>query len=196
MKSNFERCMQVVAKWEGGWSDHPHDNGGATMYGITIGTLSAWRGRPVSKAEVKALTKDEALQIYRAWYWQPVRGDDLPAGVDLVAFDPAVNSGPSRGAKWLQAAVGVAQDGMVGPATVKAAQSADPVRTINHACDVRLSWLRGLNDWPHFGKGWTNRVEDVRAQAILMARDQEVAKKASLPSFLRGICSKVKGEER
>ena len=193
-KGNFERCMAITATWEGGWSDHPEDNGGATMYGITIGTLRAWRGKPVTKDDVRRLTKAEALEIYRAWYWQPVRGDDLPLGLDLVAFDCAVNSGPSRGARFLQAAIGVAADGFVGPATVAAAKVADPVKTINKACDDRLGWLRGLDDWPHFGRGWTNRIEDIRKQALAMA-SAPAAKAAPEPrGWKEHLCALIRGK--
>jgi len=193
MNGAFERCMEVVAKWEGGWSDHPEDNGGATMYGVTIATLSAWRGHKVTKEDVRALTREEAREIYRAWYWQPVRGDDLPAGVDLIAFDAAVNSGPNRSARWLQTAVQARPDGHVGPATLKAVLALDPKAVIVSATQIRLLWLMGLPDWKHFGRGWRNRVEDVRAQAMVMARDEEAVKQAALPSFLKGICSRIKG---
>lgn len=172
MNGNFERCMAIVADWEGGWSDHPADNGGATMYGITISTLRAWRGKPVTKDDVRKLTKTEALRIYRAWYWQPVRGDDLPAGLDLAVYDLAVNSGPSRAARFLQGVLRVQTDGVIGSRTVSAAQAANVTAAINMICDNRLAWLRGLDDWPHFGKGWTNRVEDIRRKALDMARPQ------------------------
>lgn len=192
-KGNFESCMAITATWEGGWSDHPEDNGGATMYGITIGTLRAWRSKPVTKDDVRRLTKAEALEIYKAWYWQPVRGDDLPFGLDLVAFDCAVNSGPSRGARFLQGALGVAADGMVGPATVAAARAADPVKTINKACDDRLGWLRGLDDWPHFGRGWTNRVEDIRAKALAMASEDAAPAAKPCAGIFKSIRAKLKG---
>lgn len=196
MQGNFDQCMEVVARWEGGWSDHPEDNGGATMYGITIGTLRAWRGRPVTKDDVRRLTKAEALEIYRAWYWQPVRGDDLPAGVDLVAFDAAVNSGPGRSARWLQQALNVRMDGVVGPATVAAACREDPAALIVAATQVRLTWLRGLDDWRHFGRGWTNRVEDVRSKALLMAAAPEpTAEPDPRPTCWQRVKTFLKGED-
>lgn len=167
--TRFDRCMEVVARWEGGFSDHPQDNGGPTQYGITIATLRAWRGHPVTREDVQNLTRKEANAIFASWYWQPVRADDLPPGVDLVAFDFAVNSGPTRAARFLQRALGVEQDGIVGKGTIIAAKGADPAKTINRMCDDRLDWLKRLNDWPHFGKGWTNRVEDVRREALAMA---------------------------
>ena len=169
MKGNFDKCLPEILKHEGGWSDHPKDPGGATMKGITIGTYSDWKGRPVSKAELKAIPMSEIGAIYRKNYWDKVRGDDLPAGLDLVAFDGAVNSGPSRGAKWLQAGLGVKQDGVVGPATIAAANSADIKSVINRSCDARLAFLKTLKTWATFGKGWTNRVAGVRAKALSMA---------------------------
>ena len=170
MRDNFPACLAEVLRHEGGWSDHPKDPGQATMKGVTIGTYRAWKGRTVSKDELRRIPDSEVAAIYRAWYWQPVRGDDLPAGLDLVAFDAAVNSGPSRGAKWLQKAVGVTQDGKIGPATIGAARQADAALAVNRACDARMGFLRSLGTWPTFGKGWTRRVDSVRAVALAMAK--------------------------
>lgn len=174
MKDNFAKCLKEVLKHEGGWADHPKDPGGATMKGITIGTYRQWKGRPVTKAELRAISDAEVAAIYRRNYWNKVRGDDLPSGLDLVAFDAAVNSGPARGARWLQTALGVAADGMIGPKTIAAAQSADPETVINLALDVRLSFLKGLKTWQTFGKGWTRRVQSVRVVAIDMVAKPHV----------------------
>jgi lysozyme family protein len=168
MKSNFAKCLPEILKHEGGWADHPADPGGATMKGITIGTYRQWKGRAVTKAELKAISDEEVAAIYKRNYWDKVRGDDLPAGLDLVAFDAAVNSGPARGARWLQTALGVAADGKIGPKTIAAAEAADVATAINRALDVRLSFLRGLKTWPTFGKGWGRRVDGVRKVALGM----------------------------
>lgn len=77
--------------------NHPRDPGGATNWGITLATLAAHRGRAVGVEGVRALSRDEARAIYRKKYWQPIRGDAIPAGIDLATMDPAVNSGVSRG---------------------------------------------------------------------------------------------------
>jgi len=169
-KQSFEAAMPHVFRHEGGYADHPSDPGGATKYGITRATLSGWRGRPVSKTDVRRLTRDEAAAIYRARYWTAVCGDGLPAGVDYCVFDASVNSGPARAAKWLQAAARVRQDGVVGPVTLAAATARDPKRLIEDICDVRLAFLRGLSNWAVFGRGWERRVADVRRAARAMAR--------------------------
>lgn len=175
--ANFERALAHVLGHEGGYVDHPRDPGGATNLGITIATLSNWLGRPATKAEVRALTKDKVGPIYRARYWDAVRASELPDGIDLATFDPAVNSGPARGARWLQAALGVTQDGAVGPQTVAAAvQAPDKVAVIKKLCAKRLGFLQGLKTFATFGKGWTRRVAHVEATAIAWAATAAGAK--------------------
>lgn len=169
MKDNFKPCLDHVLKHEGGWADHPKDPGGATMKGVTIGTFAQYKGRNVTKAELRAISDYDLLAIYRRNYWDKVRGDDLPAGLDLVAFDAAVNSGPARGARWLQEALGVKADGKIGPETLAFARAANVTVTIDRACDIRLGFLQRLKTWPTFGKGWGRRVAEVRAEAKRMA---------------------------
>lgn len=169
MQQNFERCLQLVLAHEGGYVDHKADPGGATNLGITIGTLSGWLGRQATKAEVQALTRGTVAPIYRKNYWDVVKGDQLPSGVDYAVFDFAVNSGPSRAAIFLQEILGVAPDGKIGPITIAAAQRANAAQVVNRLCDDRLAFLRRLSTFPTFGKGWTSRVASVRAEALKMA---------------------------
>jgi lysozyme family protein len=137
--------------------------------GITHKTLAAWRGKPVTKADVRALSRDEATAIYAARYWKPIRGDDLPRGLDLVAFDAAVNAGPARGARFLQSGLGVTPDGKIGPQTLAAAQAAYVPAAIQRAIAFRLAFHRSLKTWPTFGKGWTARISSVEKRALEMA---------------------------
>jgi lysozyme family protein len=166
----FGRALSLVLKHEGGFVDHPKDPGGATNLGVTIGTLSAWLGRPATKADVKSLTVPAVSPIYKQNYWDKVRADELPAGVDYCVFDAAVNSGPSRAAKWLQRAVGAEADGAVGSETLKAVRALPAAVIINRICDDRLAFLKNLATWGTFGKGWSSRVEGVRREALAMAR--------------------------
>lgn len=169
MKANFEACLSEVLKHEGGWADHPKDPGGATMKGVTIGTFAQFKGRKVTKDELRAISDADLRAIYRRKYWDVVKGDDLPAGLDLVAFDAAVNSGPARGARWLQQALGIGVDGKIGPQTLAYARAANVRLVIEDATKVRLSFLRSLRTWPTFGKGWQRRVDDVKAAALRMS---------------------------
>lgn len=161
MKSNFDACLSEVLAHEGGYVNHPADPGGETNMGISR--------RSYPREDIRGMTRVRAAQIYRRDFWHPVRGDDLPPGLDLVAFDAGVNSGVSRGAKWLQGALGVAQDGRIGPQTVGRAQGPiDGVAVIQAACAARMGFLRGLRSWRTFSRGWTRRVASVEAAAVAM----------------------------
>lgn len=178
MKSNFDHCLRLVLAHEGRWADHPKDPGGATMKGVTLATYRKYRPG-ATKAQLRAISDADLAMIYRDGYWNKVKGDDLPAGLDLVAFDAAVNSGPGRGARWLQEALGVNPDGVIGPKTIAAAKDAHKEAVIDRACSIRLNWLRTLPHWPTFGKGWSRRVEGVRADAKAMAADHVTAPPAA-----------------
>lgn len=166
---NFAAALAHVLRQEGGYVDHPADPGGATNLGITQGTLAAWRGRAVNKDEVRALGREEAGAIYRARYWDAVRADTLPAGVDLSVFDCAVNSGPSRATRLLQRALGVAEDGLIGPATQAALDRADPAALIGAFTAARLAFLEQLSTFPVFGRGWRRRLAATEAAARRLA---------------------------
>lgn len=181
--SNFDRIIAAVLKDEGGYSDHPSDPGGATKYGITQRTLATFRRENVTKADVKALTIDEAKAIYRKNYWNMIRGDDLPGGIDYTVFDYAVNSGPARAAKALQWAIGFKGndvDGHIGDQTLAATDQATDAgqgkTIVNAICDGRMAFLKGLTTWPTFGKGWTRRVDGVRKTSLGMVKPQATGK--------------------
>lgn len=170
-RDRFAACLAEVLPHEGGYSDHPSDPGGATNLGITHATLAAWRGKPVTKQDVRNLSKAEASAIYRARYWDAVQGDLLPPGLDLAVFDYAVNSGPGRAARSLQAVLGVTQDGAIGPATLAAVRRSPGAATIiMDLCDTRMLFLRSLPTFGTFGKGWTKRVTSIEEAALKMAR--------------------------
>lgn len=169
MDRNFARALALVLKSEGGWSDNPADPGGATMKGVTLNTFRAYIKPGGTKEDLRAITDAQLSACYRRQYWDVILGAELPDGVDYAAFDFAVNSGPSRAAKYLQAAVGAIEDGRIGPATLAAIKAKPAADVINELCDARLAFLHRLPTWPNFGKGWNDRVKSVRAQAINMA---------------------------
>jgi lysozyme family protein len=148
---------------------HPKDPGGATKFGITRETLSRARARLASVEDVRALTRAEAVTVYRGQYWDGVRADELPPGLDLAVFDLAVNSGPVRAVRMLQTVLGVAADGIVGPVTLSAAWQADPTETIRRLTRARLGFLGRLAAWPVFGRGWRRRVLAVEQGALRLA---------------------------
>lgn len=168
MKGNFEQCLAITLKEEGGFVNHKADPGGMTNLGITRATYEQWVGRHVTDDEMRALTLKDVEPIYRANYWNRIRGDELPVGVDLVVFDFAVNSGSTRAAKYLQQACNVASDGIIGPKTLAACQQRDPEELVEQICQERLQFLKQLSTWDTFGKGWSARVGRIEAAAKKM----------------------------
>ena len=167
MNRGLERWLPEVLQHEGGYVNHPKDPGGATNKGITQKTYDSWRDRAGQpRQSVRNIRDDEVTAIYRRGYWDKVRGDELPAGVDYAVFDFAVNSGVSRASKYLQEVVGVTQDGVIGPATIAAVRRHAPVGVIRELCARRLLFLKGLSTWRTFGKGWGTRVDDVARLAL------------------------------
>lgn len=166
--ARFARALDHVFRWEGGFSDDPADPGGATRFGITRATLAEWRGEAVSVADVRALGRDEAAAIYRARYWDACRCGAMPAGLDLLVFDAAVNQGAGRAVRLLQAALGVARDGVIGPATLGAARSADARAAIVEFAARRMEAYGMLATFPRFGLGWSRRLMDGVAAALAM----------------------------
>ena len=119
MKSNFEECMARLLAHEGGYVWHAEDPGGETNFGVTRAVYEQYAGRQVMDGEMEGLTHDDVYPIYKENYWDRVRGDDLPSGVDWSVFDWGVNSGTSRAAKALQRIIGVEQDCGIGPMTLQ-----------------------------------------------------------------------------
>ena len=161
MKENYAKSLAAVLAHEGGWSDHPLDKGGATMRGVTQAVYDAFREtRGLPLRSVRYITDSEVGIIYANQYWNKVKADDLPSGIDYAVFDFAVNSGPSRAIKYLQMCLGVSADGVIGPVTMAAAKQAEPRYVIMLLCDKRLAFLKSLSTWPTFGKGWARRVAE------------------------------------
>lgn len=175
MKNNFDSSLKDVLVHEGGWADHPADPGGATMKGVTLAVFRRHYGSNKTKDDLRNITDEQLAHIYRTGYWDKCKCDDLPAGVDYAVFDSAVNSGPGRGAKWLQGAVGAVQDGRIGPNTLAKVAAHDPKTIIDDMLDRRLRFLQSLRIWRTFGRGWRRRVEGVRETALRMTEEDVAA---------------------
>lgn len=174
MKGNFSKLLKAALGIEGGVADRPlaDDPAGLTNAGVTHATYDAYRrAKGLPLRSVREITSAEATEIYDLQYWRPIRGDELPSGLDWAVFDMAINSGASRAVKELQRVLGVNVDGIVGLATLGAIDKADTALTINHYCDRRLAFMKGLKNWGANKNGWTRRVAEVRAAALDMADD-------------------------
>lgn len=150
----FDEAFTQLLGHEGGYSDHKADPGGATMWGVTerVARAHGYQG------PMRDLPVSLAKQIYRAAYWDAVQADQLPAPVRYSVFDAAVNSGVSQSVKWLQRALGVSDDGAIGPKTLAAAQAADGHVLKAKMLGARLQFMTDLATWPSFGRGWARRV--------------------------------------
>jgi len=168
MNTNWDACFSHVIKHEGGYVNHPSDPGGRTNLGVTQEVWENWMDRSVTEAEMKALTPEKVKPLYKDLYWDRIKGDQLPNGLDYCVFDACVNSGVRRASQWLQAALGVAADGSIGPRTIAAAIATPSVATITNFCAQRLHFLQGLSTWATFGRGWERRVAEVKATALSM----------------------------
>lgn len=120
----IDQIIDDIIRREGGYVNHPSDRGGPTKYGVTLATLSDYRGRACTESDVKALTKAEVASIYFQKYFVEPGINNLPAEIHPVVFDMAVNMGPAQTIKLLQRALSLLQDGIIGPKTIMVARNA------------------------------------------------------------------------
>lgn len=154
MRENFEHAFRELIENERGFSNDPNDPGGATMWGITevVARKHGYAG------EMKDLPQPLAKQISKYEYWDSINGDELPNEIDFQVFDAAYNSGPVQAKRWLQQAVGVTPDGVIGAETLAHVRTMDPDKATMRFDAYRLTFLASLKTWPSFGKGWVNRI--------------------------------------
>lgn len=189
MKENLARVLEWVFKDEGGYAERPEEGGGAVNMGITYAVFRAWRllqGKPEPTwADLKAMPKEEATEIYSAQYLKAINFDDLPAGVDYAQYDASVNGGVAGSIKILQEALGLVVDGYYGLVTRWAVQHREVPTLINKLCDIRIKTYQGFKIWNKianpdkplakqvtWGTIWSNRIAEVRKRALEMAAAQ------------------------
>ena len=167
--SNFEKCLEIILHHEGGYVNHPKDPGGETNLGVTKRVYEEWGGTK----DMKDLTVEDVAPIYKKNYWDRVKADQLPEGLDLCVFDWAVNSGTGRAAKKLQAMIGTTVDGGIGPNTLRAlkmyCQTEGIEAAISDYTKMRQEFYEGLSTFDTFGRGWTRRNEETELEAYKMA---------------------------
>ena len=165
MSKKFSEALEIILHHEGGYVNHPKDPGGETNLGVTKRVYEDFGG----EKEMKDLTKADVEPIYKKNYWDRVKGDDLPEGLDLCIFDFAVNAGPGRAAKFIQRLVKTTVDGGIGPNTLKCIN--DHVEhygvstTIDQYQSERQNYYESLSNFETFGRGWTRRVDEVTEEA-------------------------------
>ena len=165
MSNKFSEALEVILHHEGGYVNHPKDPGGETNLGVTKRVYEDFGG----EKEMKELVKEDVEPIYKKNYWDRVKGDDLPEGLDLCIFDFAVNAGPGRAAKFIQRLVNTTVDGGIGPNTIKCindhVEKYGVSTTIDQYQSARHTSYGGLSTFETFGRGWTRRVDEVTEKA-------------------------------
>jgi lysozyme family protein len=162
MTDYFHECLDFTIEYEGDkFVDDHRDPGGATRFGITRNTLAAWRGNPVSIADVRNLGRGEVAEIYRKNYWAAAGCDKLHAGDCMVVFDAAVNNGIGRAIDWKHIAQSLAFHGHG--------------NFIEDFTDQRLIFDQHLHTWSIFGGGWSRRIKACRAKALEMDKQAALA---------------------
>jgi lysozyme family protein len=183
MKDNFDYALKLVLSVEGNqFTNRLNDMGGPTRLGITLNTLKDARrdfdygdfdhDGDVDIDDVRLLdTPEEAALVYRKLFWEKIYGDELPAGLDYLMFDSAVNHGPRNAGIFLQRAINrlkrpeVAVDGFIGPKTVAAALSMSApglARDVIRERDIFYHKIvsRHPEQQENF-RGWMNRLAKV-----------------------------------
>lgn len=170
--NRFEGAWAFVMENEGGFTDNPADSGnwtgGAVGVGVCRGTKWGISAAAYPSLDIRNLTESDARSIYLQRYWVPISGDRLPGSIALLLFDAAVNLGVARAVKLLQGAAGAIQDGLLGPETLAAVQSADPLVVGVDFQASRLSFMLSLPGWKTFGHGWARRLMNVAFKAAVL----------------------------
>ena len=165
---NYQACLDMILHHEGGYVNHPKDPGGETNLGVTKRVYKEWGGTK----DMKDLEVEDVAPIYRKNYWDRIKADDLPSGLDLCVFDFGVNAGTGRAAKYLQSMIGTVADGGIGPNTLKKLdeylEENSVEDTIKNYQSERQSYYESLSTFETFGRGWTRRVEETTESALEM----------------------------
>lgn len=167
----FDQAFKRLMKNEGGYVNHPRDPGGETMYGVTkrVAIANGYKG------SMRNLPIEFAEKVARKSYWDTTRCDDLDPLVASQLFDAAYNHGPRNAVKFLQRAVGVTADGMIGPMTIAATNAKPPYSVVLNFLSERLDFFTRIGTWSTFGKGWSRRIAE---QLAFAAKDFDLSKDA------------------
>jgi|TARA_B100000424_G_C22706214_1_gene384788 lysozyme family protein len=166
MKVNYDKCLETILHHEGGYVNHPKDPGGETNLGVTKRVYQEHGGTK----DMKDLLVEDVAPIYKKGYWDKMKCDDIPSGLDLCLFDFGVNAGPGRAAKFLQSMIGTTVDGGIGPNTL--AKLEEYIRengeheAVNKYQEMRQKYYEQLSTFDTFGKGWTRRVQETTKLAL------------------------------
>jgi lysozyme family protein len=165
--ADAKKLMPHILQWEGGFVNDPDDSGGATMKGVTLATFRKFYGKTATVAQLKAITDDQWLHIFKVGYWDKLRGDDINSqSVANTMVDWGYNSGPATAAKKVQAIVGVVADGAIGPKTIAAINAVSAKELFDKIQVARKAFYENIvknkPSQQKFLKGWLNRLNSLK----------------------------------
>lgn len=162
MKLTFEQAFERLIGHEGKFTDDKNDRGNWTTgiigKGILKGTKFGISAMTYPDLDIKNLTLEKAKEIYKRDWWDKLNADSLDTAIVFQVWDFAINAGMGTAKRKLQKSVGMAEDGIIGPLTLKAIQKADLNDILMRFNAERLKHYTSLSTWPRYGKGWTLRV--------------------------------------
>jgi lysozyme family protein len=169
MPIEFKDALKFVLKWEGGFTNHPNDYGGATNKGVTQKRYDEYRAsKKHPLVSVKFIFDYEVQEIYDSYYWQPVRAKWLKAPLGLVMFDTAVNFGPAGAIRRLQKALNLKITGNWTQEISDVIHTCDPEKVALEICNLRKAWryyrAKKEPSQKAFLQGWLNRDNDLIAE--------------------------------
>jgi lysozyme family protein len=182
MDDTFDACLEFTLAEEGGYSDHPSDARLATNHGITLARLRRFLRDPaLGRDDVRHMPCATVRALYRADFWNRTRCDAVPAGLDLMMFDHAVNAGPDRAGRALQLAAGhdrAEVDGAVGPDTLARVTLIDPLTLLEALAAMQRTGYRQMAAYGLFGESWLARLDRRRTKALeLMASEAALSRR-------------------
>lgn len=151
---NFDDAFDRLIGHEGGYSNNPRDPGGETMWGVTerVARAHGYTG------PMGMLSRERAKNIAKVAYWDRIQADKYDGAIGFQVFDAAYNHGIENAVRFLQRAVGVADDGLIGPITLAAIQRMTVTDVLSRFNAERLEFYTKLSTWDTFGKGWARRI--------------------------------------
>lgn len=184
MQENFDIFFEMCIRHEGGFSDDQDDNGnnqgdgygnmGSTMYGVTAKNWGKYTGKPAPPEVMKAITREEVRPFAKEWYWDVVKADALPVGIDIALCDHAYNAGPRPAVKCLQRAVMAEADGIIGKMTIAAAHNMNPEEVVLNFKEQRQKQYESFNQGKYI-TGWTNRNNETTEKALDLIRKSKAS---------------------
>lgn len=158
----YEDAFERVIGHEGNFQNDPKDRGNWTTGIIGKGKLNGTKygisAMSYPDLDIKNLTLKEAKAIYYKGFWKRVNGDQLPSAIAYQLFDSAINHGIGTAIRFLQRAVGVADDGWIGPVTLAAIDQVGVDDTLKLFNAERIEFFTKLSTFDSYGRGWMRRV--------------------------------------